>query len=117
MVAPAYAARRKELALSIGLGRKPKVDPTPAVPAKAAPKAKGATKPLAPEPVDEDTPVTTTPAKAPARRRAMPKAPEALATERPATRPKAPRKKLKVAFDNVDVPPVDTFPANAVIED
>jgi predicted transcriptional regulator len=39
MVAPAYAARRKELAVKIGLGRKPGED---------APKAKAAAKPRAP---------------------------------------------------------------------
>jgi len=40
MVAPNYAAQRKELALKIGLGRKPKA----AAPAKSLSKAKGRTK-------------------------------------------------------------------------
>ncbi|HEX7873156.1 MAG TPA: MucR family transcriptional regulator [Sphingobium sp.] len=43
MVAPSYAAQRKELALKIGLGRKPAIAPKP------APKTKGRAKAVAAE--------------------------------------------------------------------
>ena len=86
MVAPAYSARRKELALSIGLARKPKtvVASVPEAPAKAAPKRKVAAK-----------------------------SSEAVVAEMPATKPKAPRKRLKVAFDAVHVPQAEVSAADA----
>lgn len=79
MVAPEYAARRKELALSLGLGRKPKV-----VEVVSAPEVSAPTKPIA---MDET---------APAEAGSIP------ATDAPAVAtPKAkPRKKLKVAFSD-----------------
>lgn len=117
MVAADYAARRKELALSIGLGCKPKVGPTPVVPGKAAPQAKVTAQPLAHAPVVEAAPIATTPVKTPARRKAIAKAPEATPAEKPAAKPRAPRKKLKVAFDTLDVSTIDALPANAATED
>lgn len=41
MVAPSYAATRKDLALKIGLGRKPKVAAPAPAPEPAAPRARG----------------------------------------------------------------------------
>ncbi|NML95961.1 MucR family transcriptional regulator [Novosphingobium olei] len=81
MVAPEYTARRKELALSLGSGRKPKV-----VEAAPAPEAVAPTKPAAKRKA------------APVKAVAVPAAEEA-AVATPKTRP---RKKLKVAFgDNL----------------
>ncbi|QOV96649.1 MucR family transcriptional regulator [Novosphingobium sp. ES2-1] len=88
MVAPEYTARRKELALSLGLGRKPKaVDAVPA-------------------------PKVAAPAKPAAKRKAAPVKAMAVLTgdQAAATRPKArPRKKLKVALG-------DSAPATAATD-
>ena len=83
MVAADYAARRKELALSIGLGRKPKV-----APAQVA------------EPVQEALSTPEPARKAPVKRKA-------------AAKPKSSRKTLKVAFDAVDVPQAEATVADA----
>lgn len=92
MVAPDYAARRKELALSIGLGRKPL-----GAPAQVA------------EPV-QDAPSKLAPArKAPVKRKAASGAP----ADEAAVKRQAPRKKLKVAFGAVDVSQADDLVAGA----
>lgn len=93
MVAAEYAARRKALALRIGLGRKP----------KAAVIAAPAEQIAVPEALQKAAPT----------RKPAAKAADIVPVEKPATKPKAPaRKKLQVAFDAVDVPqaavPVDT---------
>lgn len=88
MVAPDYTARRKELALSLGLGRKPKV--AEVVPA----------------------PEASAPAKPAAKRKAAPAKVVAVraADEAAVATPKArPRKKLKVAFG-------DNAPATAAAD-
>ncbi|MCW1384500.1 MucR family transcriptional regulator [Novosphingobium sp. KCTC 2891] len=92
MVAPDYAARRKELALSIGLGRKPL-----GAPAQVAEPVQDARSKLAPA------------RKAPVKRKAASGAP----ADEAAVKRKAPRKKLKVAFDAVDVPQADALVAGA----
>lgn len=83
MVAPDYAAKRKDLAMKIGLGRKPKVEvaPTP------APEEPAAKKPVAKR---QPTPAKAAPVKAEA----------PMVAAKPAAKPRAaPRKKLKLAFD------------------
>lgn len=88
MVAAEYAARRKELALRIGLGRKPKA----AVIAAPA----------------ESIAVPEAPQKAAPKRKVAAKAADVAPVEKPVTKPKAPaRKKLQVAFDAVDVAQAD----------
>lgn len=85
MVTAEYAARRKALALQIGLGRKPK--------------AAAIAAPIEPAPV----PVASKTA-APKRKSATVKVPDVASVEAPVVKPKAaPRKKLKVAFNAVDV--------------
>lgn len=84
MITAEYAARRKGLALHIGLGRKPK-PVSIAVPV-------------------EPVPVPATSQKAAQKRKAGEKASEVALVEKPAPKPKAAsRKKLKVAFDAIDV--------------
>jgi len=48
MVAPDYTAKRKELAVKIGLGRKPKAAPVEKAPPAETPKAASVRKPRAP---------------------------------------------------------------------
>lgn len=84
MITAEYAARRKGLALHIGLGRKPK-------PASIA---------MLVEPI----PVPSSSHKAAPKRKAEEKASEVAFVEKPAPKPKAAsRKTLKVASDAVDV--------------
>lgn len=108
MVAPSYAATRKELALKIGLGRKPgqKVAKTPAakvITAPAKPKATSAKSETAPATPEASTAKLETPKAKPKTATAKPKKASAkpetppASPERPATKPKTRSRKPAAA--------------------